>query len=230
MKSNRPLAVDPLDCLRVFCGFRVDRRLPLYVPLIVAAALLASGCSAERDAARKRITPEYDENGKLQLLKYDSKDTGKVDTWSYMDGARVVRIEIDADDDGRIDRWEHYGADQKLEKVGMSRQNDGREDAWSFPGPEGPGSSVARIEISTRRDGTIDRIEYYELDAIVRATEDTDADGRVDKWETYGDGRLTSVAFDTARRGVPDRRLTYGPGGDAKMEIDLQGDGRLLAK
>ena len=64
----------------------------------------------------------------------------------------------------------------------------------------------------------------------MRATEDTDADGKVDKWETYGDARLTSVAFDTAGRGVPDRRLTYGPGGDAKMEIDPEGDGRLLAK
>ena len=53
-----------------------------------------------------------------------------------MDGARVVRIEIDSDADGTIDRLEHYGADQKLEKVGSSRRNDGKEDAWAFPGIE----------------------------------------------------------------------------------------------
>ena len=209
------------------------------MPLIVAAACITSSCSSERDAAQKRITPEYDQNGRLKLLKYDSKGSGTVDTWSYMDGARVVRIEIDSDADGTIDRWEHYGADQKLEKVGSSRRNDGKEDTWAFPGPKVPGDPgapdgsndvVARIEISTRRDGKIDRVEYYERDAIVRATEDTDANGKVDKWETYGDARLTSVAFDTAGRGVPDRRLTYGPGGDAKMEIDPEGDGRLLAK
>jgi hypothetical protein len=65
---------------------------------------------------------------------------------------------------------------------------------------------------------------------IVRAEEDTDADGKPDKWETYGDARLTSVAFDTSHRGVPDRRLTYGPGGSATLEVDSEGDGRLLAK
>ena len=73
--------------------------------LVLTFAVAASGCSGEREAARKRISPEYDKNGRLQLLKYDSKGTGKVDTWSYMDGARVVRIEIDSDDNGRIDRW-----------------------------------------------------------------------------------------------------------------------------
>ena len=52
------------------------------------------------------MTAEYDKvTGKLSLLKYDSDGNGKVDTWSYMDGPRVVRIEIDKNEDGKIDYW-----------------------------------------------------------------------------------------------------------------------------
>src|SRR5206468_13100003 len=118
------------------------------------AVMIAAGTAAcgrtNRDAAT-RIEPVYDQQtGKLKMLKYDSNGDGRADTWSYMDGARIVRIEIDQDGDGKIDRWEYYGADQKLEKVGGSRSNDGKEDAWSFPGSDG---KVARIEVPTRRDG-----------------------------------------------------------------------------
>ena len=68
------------------------------------------------------MSPEYDKTtGKLTLLKYDSDGDGKVDTWSYMDGPRVMRIEIDKNEDGKIDRWEYYDANQKLEKIGTSR-------------------------------------------------------------------------------------------------------------
>src|SRR2546427_9069613 len=141
---------------------------------VLVTALLSSACGDDADA-KKRIEPVYDKTGKLQLLKYDANGNGKVDTWSYMDGARVVRIEIDKDEDGKIDRWEYYGADQKLEKVGTSRTNDGKEDAWSYAGPDG---SIARIEVSTRRDGKVNRFEYYEKEVLVRAEEDSDEDGK----------------------------------------------------
>ncbi len=35
-------------------------------------------------------------------------------------------------------------------KVGFSRANDGKEDAWSFTGPDG---TINRIDYSTMRDG-----------------------------------------------------------------------------
>src|SRR3979411_1528694 len=123
---------------------------------VLTSVVFLSGCSTERDDAKKRITPEYDKTGRLQLLKYDSKGNGQVDTWSYMDGARVVRIEIDKDGDGAIDRWEYYGPNQELLRGGVWKQHDGRED----------------------------RVEYFEHGGMVRAEEDTDADGRIDKWET----------------------------------------------
>ena len=166
--------------------------------------------------------PVYDRDGRLQLLKYDANGNGTFDTFSYMDGARVVRIEIDQDEDGRIDRWEYYDANQRLEKIGMSRANDGTADAWAYYDAQG---SLSRIDVSTRRDGRVTRIEHYVKDVMVSADEDTDGDGRPDKWERYDGGRLASVAFDTAHRGVPDRRLTYLSDGATRFEVDAKGDG-----
>lgn len=193
-------------------------------PHFLFIALICVSC-ADPGNDRKQIEPEYDqETGKLKLLKYDSNSDGRVDTISYMDGARVLRIEIDKDQDGKTERWEYYDADRRLLKVGFSRANDGKEDAWSYATPDG---SVSRIEISTRRDGKISRIEHYQKDAPVRADEDTDGDGAFDKWETFDDGRLASVAFDSQHRGSPDRRLLYAPDGNARIEIDPDGDGQF---
>ena len=155
---------------------------------------LSQASAAEGSRRPRRIEPIYDKvSGRLQLLKYDANGDGLVETFSYMDGNRVVRIELDANDDGRIDRWEYYGAGRRLERVGFSRAGDGREDSWSFPDAAG---AVARIESSTNRDGRVDRIEHFEGVALARVEEDTDADGAIDQWTTYDQGRLTRVAFD----------------------------------
>jgi hypothetical protein len=189
---------------------------------------LICGVGCRRSPVPKRISGEYNpKDGKLELLKYDANGDGQIDTWSYMDGPRVLRIEIDTDGDGKIDRWEYYGADQKLEKVGFSRKNDGTEDAWSYLRPDG---SIERVEMSTRPDRKASRIEYYEHNVVVRTEEDSDGDGKMDKWETFDDGHLASVAFDTQHRGTPDRRLTYGPNGTARVEVDLKGDGHFVAQ
>lgn len=192
---------------------------------VLVLALVCAGCR-RTPPAKTAIEPVYDQKtGKLTLLKYDSDGDGKVDTWSYMDGRRIVRIEIDKDEDGKIDRWEYYDANQKLEKVGFSRANDGKEDAWSFAGPDG---SVVRIDVSSHRDGRIDRVEHYEHDVLTSAEEDTDGDGKFDKWEQYAGSRLASVAFDTTHaRGVPDRRLVYGADGSVRVETDPAGDGHF---
>lgn len=149
-----------------------------------------SGCGTVRDEP-SRIEPVYDRTtGRLELLKYDANGDGTVDTWSYMDGARVLRIELDGDQDKRIDRWEYYGPDQQIEKIGLS----------------------------TKRDGKADRFEYYEKGMLTRAEVDSSGDGRIDKWEVYNGSRLASVAFDTTQRGSPDRRVVYGPDGSARLE------------
>jgi uncharacterized protein (DUF2141 family) len=196
-------------------------------PVFLAFVLIASSaCNRTGGTSAKRVTPEYDpKTGKLQRLQYDSKGDGKIDTVSYMDGARVVKIEIDQDGDGKIDRWEYYGLDQRLEKIGLSRAGDGKEDAWSYPDASG---AIVRVEISGRRDGKISRIERYTRNRLVAAEEDGDGDGKMDKWETYDGDRLASVAFDTAHRGTPDRRLVYGVNGNVRVEVDPDGRGHFV--
>jgi len=184
---------------------------------------ISAGCGAP---AVPDIEPVYDrQTGKLRLLKYDADKNGQVDTWSHMDGARVLRIEVDADENGSVDRWEYYDAGQKLEKIGSSRANDGKEDAWSYAGPDG---SIERIDVSTRRDGKVTRTERYARNALVSVEEDSDGDGKIDKWETYEADRLVAVAFDTVRRGTADRRLIYGADGSARLEVDAAGDGHFV--
>jgi hypothetical protein len=142
-----------------------------------------------------------------------------------MDGTRVLKVEIDANEDGKLDRWEYYDAEENLQKIGMSRLDDGVEDAWLFATPDG---TVSRVEASIRRNGTTDRTEYYVNGALVRAEEDGDGDGKIDKWETYDAGRLAAIAFDSTRRGTPDRRLTYAADGSATLEVDPAGTGRFV--
>ena len=168
-----------------------------------------AGCGSPPE--NEQIQAEYNkQTGKLSQLTYDSNKNGKPDSFSYMEGTKVLRVEVDKDEDGKIDRWEYYGADQKLQKVGLSRLNNGKVDEWAYQGSDG---TVARIEISTKHDGKIGRTEFYERGALVRAEEDADGNGPPDKWETYSNGVLTSVAFDTEGTGRPTRRLVYGKDG-----------------
>ena len=177
--------------------------------LLFALTAVIAGCGSPLE--NKQVQADYNkQTGRLRQLTYDSNKNGKPDSFSYMDGTKVLRVEVDKDEDGKIDRWEYYGANQKLEKVGLSRLNDGKVDEWAYQGPDG---SVARIEISTKHDGKIGRTEFYEKGALVRAEEDTDGNGPTDKWETYSNGVLTSVAFDTEGTGRPTRRLVYGKDG-----------------
>jgi len=135
--------------------------------LIVGALAAVAGCGGS-DA--RRVEPVYDEaTGQLELLKYDADGDARPDTWSYMEGTRVVRVEIDRDGDGRIDRWEYYDANQRIEKVGSSRANDGKPDSWAYYDISG---AISRLELSKQRDGIVDRIEYYQNGALARADEE----------------------------------------------------------
>lgn len=208
------------------CGFTRGRatflRLAAAPSLLTAAFVAASACS-NPDTARIRQTtrPTYDATtGKLIQLTYDRNKNGRIDTWTDMDGTRPIQSRIDLDEDGKIDRWEYYDAKGTLTKVGFSRANTGKPDAWAYAGPDG---RIARVEISSTSDEhKIDRWEYYDgsppapngdaTGALVRAEEDTNGDGKIDKWETYDGGQLATVAFDQDLNGKPDRRLTYKDG------------------
>jgi len=179
----------------------------------VAATVCLASCSGQPAEAPETagVKATYSKTtGKLELITYDTNKDGKPDAWSHMDGTRLVSMEIDRDFDGVVDRWEHYGAAGALEKVGYSRAGDGKADAWAYQGPDG---QVARVEMSTRRNGSVNRTEFFEAGKLARVEEDSDGDGKPDKWETHREGALLSAELDTNRDGRPDRRLTYGPAG-----------------
>jgi antitoxin component YwqK of YwqJK toxin-antitoxin module len=198
--------------------------------LVALAALAACGPSPEQQRLRDTTKATYDKaTGRLERLTYDANKDGVIDTWTYMDGTKVLRSEIDKNQDGRIDRWEYYGDDgTTVVKVAISKADNGKPDTWLYPGPDG---QAARAEISTRSDGKIDRWEWYDHGALVRSEEDDNGDGKPDKWETYANGAIVTVAFDENHDGRPDRRLTYGPGGKlVSIETEPDANGHFTKK
>ena len=140
-------------------------------------------------------------------LLLDADADGVPETRAYVDGTTgVVRVERDLDADGATDRWEYYAdvreAEQgRIEKVGFSLAGDAVVDAWAFYSADG---QLVRFEVSTGRDGVVDRWEHYENGIMVRAKADADGDGRIDAWSTYVEGILTTTLTDADGDGRPD--------------------------
>ena len=193
--------------------------------LLAAIALCLAACSdPEKERVKQTTKATYDQKtGKLTELTYDRNKNGKIDTWTEMDGSRPVRSRSDLDEDGKLDRWEYYDDKGGLVKVGFSRKQDGRPDAWAFSGPDG---KVQRVEVSSTSDEKkIDRWEYYENGVLVRAEEDTNGDGKPDKWETYEGGAVKTASMDENFDGRPDRRLTYSGGALVLIESEPDASG-----
>src|SRR5262245_6124589 len=108
------------------------RRIVSYRVLSTVSSMAAFACP-ETERLKKTTIPTYDnKTGKLTQLTYDRNKNGKIDTWTDMDGTRALRSRIDLDEDGKIDRWEYYDDKGGVVKVGFSRMQDGREDAWGY--------------------------------------------------------------------------------------------------
>ncbi len=204
---------------------------PQAAGLILLVLLSVPACAPDPEDERIKATTKatYDkETGRLRELTYDKNKDGVIDTWTKMDGTKILSTEIDNDQNGKVDRWEFYGEGGRLEKVALARANDGVADMWLYPGPDG---KAVRAEISTKKDGKVDRWEWYEKDVLVRAEDDTSGDGKTDKWETFEAGRVLTASFDENNDGRADRRLTYGPGGAlVAIESDPDANGNYRKK
>ena len=97
----------------------------MIVAIAIAAAVVSGvvsftvqGPYGERLITEQRVRKEYDpRTGELRLVVFDSDGNRRVDTWSYMEGERLLRMEVDADEDGRIDRQSSYGPGEELSRT-----------------------------------------------------------------------------------------------------------------
>jgi hypothetical protein len=197
------------------------------------ALFAAVGCGANSGAPRPvsgsapagnaQLKPTYDQTGKLTRLEYDRDHDGKMDTWGYMDGSRVVRVETDENGDGTIDRWEFHSQAGQAGRAGLAGQ----------AGSDVVDPTLERIEEATHFDGHVNRWLYFTDGRLTRTEEDLNGDGKVDQWETYRDGSLATVDMDETGRGTPTRRMVYGADGSLDhIEVDPSGSGHFqpLAK
>jgi hypothetical protein len=160
-----------------------------------------AACNAPPDIRRtnfeirgKEGVAKYDpKTGKLTKLDFDQNKNGRMDSFSYMDGTRMIRIEMDQDEDGKIDKWEYYDANNKIEKVGSSSRDDEVQDTFAYPDAEG---FLARVEFDTDRDGAIDKRELF----VPRPTNPKE---RV----------ISIMEYEFDKTGQPGRRLYYRPDG-----------------
>lgn len=87
------------------------------------------------------------------------------------------------------------------ERLGFSSNNDGVIDAWSTTDPK---TGERRVEMSTRRNGKIDRWERYVKGVLVRVDLDTNGNGKPDRWQTYEAGILMDTFLDANEDGQAD--------------------------
>lgn len=199
----------------------VSERAKLYASAarrgVAAACALCAGLLVS-DCSRERVSPVYDSDSRtITRLDYDSDADGRIDIRSYLQDGRGARLEADGNGDGRVDRWEYYRPDGQLDRLGSSSQEDGREDTWVVQ----TGNQM-RVDLSTLRDGVVDRHEFHESGVLVRAELDTDFDGRIDEWQQFDKGRLRELLVDTERSGRPDRRLIYAANGSLERIEDVR--------
>jgi hypothetical protein len=189
----------------------------LRYPLTVS--LLAAGCAT---APEPRAEGVYAHDSRaLVRLDYDYDGDGRIDVRTYMRNGRPVRLEGDGNRDGVIDRWEYYGGNGALLRIGGSTRGDGHEDTWvRLHG------GLRIVDISTARDGHVDRQEEYEGETLVRVASDTNGDRLSDRWEEFRRGTIVRLLIDDDRRhGRPTRRIVYEGRETTRVETDIDGDG-----
>ncbi len=147
-----------------------------------------------------------EQTGRAVELRFSAAGESTGENRLFLEETGGVRLPRDLDGDGLDDRWDYYADLGSLEsgvteKLGFSLAGDGVIDTWAFHDDEG---RVSRVEVSTRRDGVVDRWEHYDAGVLVRVETDADRDGRVDGWSTYVDGILSTTAADADGDGAPD--------------------------
>ncbi len=143
---------------------------------------------------------ELDPKTGESMLVHDTRTAHGVVRRVFNNELHAVETDVDTNGDGRFDAAVAFKND-RLNKVGFSLANDGVIDAWVYRTYAG---ELVRIEVSTKRDGTIDRWERYENGQMVRVDLDTNGNGKPDRWQTYKDGILMDTFVDANEDGKAD--------------------------
>jgi hypothetical protein len=187
--------------------------------VVLAACVLSSmACNNSN-----RAFPMYDPDTRvISRIDYDADGNSVIEARLYYRNGRPVRLEVDANEDGVVDRWESYTGENTLARVGTSSVRDGRPDTWART----DGDDV-QLEMSTSRDGRIDRREFRHAQQLIRTEADTNGDGRLDQWQRFENGRLRELDLDTTlSAGQPDQRLVYTDSGTLARTERLEPTGQ----
>jgi len=107
-RRSPPAGPSLLILARLRCAFAVGCVSVLAVGCGASTTTEAAAKKLTEAAAKQDVQSQYDQTGRLTRLTYDRDHDGKIDTWGFMDGARVVRVEVDENGDGKVDRWEYH--------------------------------------------------------------------------------------------------------------------------
>lgn len=146
------------------------------VCLIAALLWWAFRPDAEQERLKATTQLTYDtKTGKLARFTSDLNKNGKVDTWTFMDGTKILHSERDRNEDGAVDYWEYNLPDGKggLEHTEEDSNGDGRPNKWDFY----RNGLLYQVEWDDNFDGVRDRRWTYSPKAELLAIE-TEPDGR----------------------------------------------------
>ena len=178
--------------------------LSLFVFVTGLVAAVASGISTYRAVGLYggRILTgfhrEWDpRTRRYQLIHETTNKDGLRIRRLLTDGLEVQQTELSGDNVGPVvEQLASSGA-----RFPFSTRNDGVIDAFVTRDAK---LATARVEVSTKRNGRIDRWEQYVKGQLVRVDLDTDGNGKADRWMTYEEGILMDTFLDADEDGQPD--------------------------
>ncbi|MFM8534128.1 MAG: hypothetical protein ACKOEC_11210 [Acidimicrobiia bacterium] len=126
--------------------------------------------------------------------------SGEVVRRLFADNLALQRADLDVGG-GTVAIERKPDAPLGIGRIGFSIANDGVIDAWLTRDTK---TGLNKVEISTKRNGSIDRWEYYDKNVLVRVELDTNRNGKADRWMTYQDGIQMETILDVNEDGEPD--------------------------
>lgn len=132
--------------------------------------------------------------------KVDANGDGQPDLVVVKNGTREICGSADLDFDGRVDMWTYFDGAGKLRRRELDYDRDGNMDEIQL---FKAGEVVEKQRASTPAK-RLDTWEFYTGGRLVRAERDSDGNGRIDQWWDYKTPDCPLIRSDTDGNGEPD--------------------------